>query len=61
MQSGAIRPIPNMLPRQLFNEEQLGLIKNNLYFSLRYSTVDGKIENSIIMLNVEEFNMRENK
>jgi long-chain-acyl-CoA dehydrogenase len=21
MQSGAIRPIPNMLPRQLFNEE----------------------------------------
>jgi len=39
----------------------LGLIKNNLYFNLQYSTIDGKIENSIIMLNVEEFNMRENK
>ncbi len=55
------KSIGEISSQQLFNEEQLGLIKNNLYFSLRYSTVDGKIENSIIMLNVEEFNMRENK
>ncbi|MBE6061577.1 MAG: hypothetical protein E7215_15645 [Clostridium sulfidigenes] len=55
------KSIGEISSQQLFNEEQLGLIKNNLYFSLRYSTVDGEIENSIIMLNVEEFNMRENK
>ncbi len=55
------KSIGEISSQQLFNEEQLGLIKNNLYFNLQYSTVDGKIENSIIMLNVEEFNMRENK
>ncbi|HAR85246.1 MAG TPA: hypothetical protein DCR69_05905 [Clostridium sp.] len=55
------KSIGEISSQQLFNEEQLGLIKNNLYFNLRYSTVDGEIENSIIMLNVEEFNMRENK
>lgn len=55
------KSIGEISSQQLFNEEQLGLIKNNLYFSLRYSTVDGEIENSIIMLNVEGFNMRENK
>ncbi|KEZ87105.1 hypothetical protein IO99_07670 [Clostridium sulfidigenes] len=55
------KSIGEISSQQLFNEEQLGIIKNNLYFNLQYSTVDGKIENSIIMLNVEEFNMRENK
>ncbi|MGN9161397.1 hypothetical protein [Clostridium sulfidigenes] len=55
------KSIGEISSQQLFNEEQLGLIKNNLYFSLRYSTVDGEIENSIIMLNVKEFNMKENK
>lgn len=55
------KSIGEISSQQLFNEEQLGLIKNNLYFNLQYSTVDGEIENSIIMLNVEEFNMRENK
>lgn len=55
------KSIGEISSQQLFNEEQLGLIKNNLYFNLQYSTVDGKIENSTIMLNVEEFNMRENK
>lgn len=55
------KSIGEISSQQLFNEEQLGLIKNNLYFNLQYSTVDGKIENPIIMLNVEEFNMRENK
>ncbi|WP_346848886.1 hypothetical protein [uncultured Clostridium sp.] len=55
------KSIGEISSQQLFNKEQLGLIKNNLYFNLQYSTVDGKIENSIIMLNVEEFNMRENK
>lgn len=55
------KSIGEISSQQLFNEEQWGLIKNNLYFNLQYSTIDGKIENSIIMLNVEEFNMRENK
>lgn len=55
------KSIGEISSQQLFNEEQLGLIKNNLYFNLQYSTIDGKIENSIIMLNVKEFNMKENK
>lgn len=37
------KSIGEISSQQLFNEEQLGLIKNNLYFSLRYSTVDGEL------------------
>jgi|GEM_PF-170850 len=47
--------------QQLFNEEQVELIKNNLYFNLNYLKDDGQTRNFIVKLNVKEFNMNENK
>ena len=47
--------------QQLLNEEQLELIKNNLYFNLNYLKDDGQTGNFIVKLNVKEFNMNENK
>lgn len=45
----------------LFSKDAINNIKDNLYFSLDYSTIDGKIGNFTINLNVKEFNMNESK
>jgi hypothetical protein len=42
---------------KLFSEEDINIIKDNLYFSLDYSTVDGQTGNSTIKLKVKEFNL----
>lgn len=46
---------------RLFNEADINNIKDSLYFSLNYSTVDGKTENFTIKLNVKEFIMNGTK
>lgn len=40
---------------KLFNEADINNIKNNLYFSLDYSTIDGKSGSFTIKLNIKEF------
>ncbi|WP_315066869.1 hypothetical protein [uncultured Clostridium sp.] len=42
---------------KLFTEADINNIKDNLYFFLEYSTVEGKTENFIIRLDVKEFVM----
>lgn len=42
---------------KLFNEENINIIKDNLYFSLDYATGDGKMIDCIVKLKVEEFDM----
>lgn len=42
---------------KLFSEDDINIIRDNLYFSLDYSTVDGQTGNSTIKLKVKEFNM----
>ncbi|EHI99606.1 hypothetical protein CDLVIII_3016 [Clostridium sp. DL-VIII] len=42
---------------KLFTKSDINNIKDNLYFSLEYSTVDGKTEHFTIKLNVKEFAM----
>ncbi|MDF2802928.1 MAG: hypothetical protein K0S61_2831 [Anaerocolumna sp.] len=44
---------------KLFSKDAINNIKENLYFSLDYSTIDGKTGNYTIKLNVKEFNMNE--
>lgn len=46
---------------KLFSKDDMNLIKNNLYFSLDYSSVDGQKGNFTIKLNVKEFDMKETK
>lgn len=46
---------------KLFSKDDMNLIKDNLYFSLDYSTVDGQKGNFTIKLKVKEFDMKENK
>ncbi len=53
------KSIGEISSQQLFSEDQIGLIKENLYFALEYSTVDGQRENFIVKLNVKEVNMNE--
>ncbi|CAH2214881.1 hypothetical protein [Tepidibacter aestuarii] len=43
--------------KKLFSEEEINIIKDNLYFSLDCSTDDGKRHNYIVKLKVKEFNM----
>ena len=42
---------------KLFSEDDINIIKDNLYFSLDYETVDGQRRNSTVKLKVNEFNM----
>ncbi|WP_435791766.1 hypothetical protein [Clostridium sp.] len=46
---------------KLFSKDEINIIKDNLYFSLDYETVDGQRENSTVKLKVTEFNMDEIK
>ncbi|MBU3179367.1 hypothetical protein KPL47_24075 [Clostridium estertheticum] len=46
---------------KLFSEDDIGIINDNLYFSLDYSTVDGQKGNSTVKLKVKEYNMNEIK
>ena len=46
---------------KLFSEDDINIIKGNLYFSLDYETVDGQRGNSTVKLKVTEFNMDEIK
>ena len=55
------KSIGEISSQQLFSEDQIGLIKENLYFTLEYSTVDGQRENFIVKLNVKEVNMNKIK
>lgn len=43
----------------LFSEDTLNIIKDNLYFFLDYSKVNGETGNFIVKLKVNEFNMNE--
>lgn len=40
---------------KLFAEEDINILKDNLYFSLDYSTADGQTGNFTIKLKVKEF------
>ena len=46
---------------KLLSEDNINMIKDNLYFSLNYSTVDGQSGSFTIKLKVKEFNMNETK
>lgn len=46
---------------KLFSNDAINNVKDNLYFSLDYSTTDGKTRNFTIKLNVKEFDMNESK
>ena len=46
---------------KLFSEDDINTIKDNLYFSLDYSTVDGHKGNLTIKLKVKEINMNQTK
>lgn len=51
------KDIGEISSEKLFNKDAINNIKDNLYFSLNYSTDDGKTGNYTIKLNVEEFIM----
>jgi hypothetical protein len=42
---------------KLFSEDDINIIKDNLYFSLDYETVDGQRRNTTVKLKLNEFNM----
>lgn len=42
----------------LFNEEDLEKVKDNLYFELKYETIDGDVETTEIKLNVKEYSSK---
>jgi hypothetical protein len=46
---------------KLFRGNDINTIKDNLYFSLDYSTVNGQTGNFTVKLKVKEFNMNETK
>jgi len=47
--------IGQLSSERLFTEEDINIIKDNLYFSFDYSTVDGQTSNFTIKLKVKEF------
>lgn len=46
---------------KLFTEEDIKIIKDNLYFSLNYLTADGQSGNFIVKLKVKEFGVDKNR
>ena len=46
---------------KLFSEDDMNIIKDNLYFAIDYSTIDGKTGSFTIKLKVKEICMNENK
>ncbi|MEK6265760.1 MAG: hypothetical protein N2B06_13485 [Clostridium sp.] len=42
---------------KLFSEDDINIIKDNLYFSLDYETVDEQRGNITVKLKLNEFNM----
>lgn len=55
------KDIGEISSEKLFSENNIGIINDNLYFSLDYSTVDGQKGNSTVKLKVKEYNMNEIK
>lgn len=53
--------IGDISSEKLFSEDDINIIKDNLYFSLDYSTVDGQTGTFTIKLKVKEFNMNKTK
>ena len=55
------KDIGEIASERLFTEDAMNIIKDNLYFSLDYSTVHGQTGKITMRLKVKEFNMNETK